>query len=91
MPVKLRHAASGRERHLSSPHDAIASGVVTIPQELQLVPALSIAENLALGDLPTRRAVLDALAPLGVGDIKMPLTTEAVWGAIAAARNSRVA
>src|SRR5271154_1974860 len=45
----------GRPRHLSSPHDAIASGIVTIPQELHLVPALSVAENLALGDLPARR------------------------------------
>ena len=45
----------GRERELASPHDAIAAGIVTIPQELQLVPALSIAENLALGDLPARR------------------------------------
>src|SRR5271167_1759699 len=48
-------AIGGRTRHLSSPHDAIASGVVTIPQELHLVPALSVAENLALGDLPARR------------------------------------
>ena len=45
----------GRECHLSSPHDAIVSGIVTIPQELQLVAALSIAENLALGDPPVRR------------------------------------
>jgi ribose transport system ATP-binding protein len=53
----------GQERHLLSPHDAIAAGVVTIPQELQLVSALSIAENLALGDPPVRRllgvAVID--------------------------------
>jgi ribose transport system ATP-binding protein len=45
----------GRQRHLSSPHDAIVSGIVTIPQELHLVPALSVAENLALGDIPARR------------------------------------
>ena len=45
----------GRDCHLSSPHDAIVAGIVTIPQELQLVPALSIAENLALGDPPVRR------------------------------------
>jgi ribose transport system ATP-binding protein len=48
-------AIGGRPRHLSSPHDAIASGIITIPQELHLVPALSVAENLALGDLPAHR------------------------------------
>jgi ribose transport system ATP-binding protein len=51
----------GRERHFASPHDAIAAGIVTIPQELRLVPALSIAENIALGDLPVRR-----LGPLAI-------------------------
>jgi ribose transport system ATP-binding protein len=45
----------GQERHFATPRDAIAAGVVTIPQELRLVPALSIAENVALGDLPVRR------------------------------------
>src|SRR3954454_20563981 len=45
----------GAARHFSSPRDAIAAGIVTIPQELRLVPALSIAENIALGDLPVRR------------------------------------
>src|SRR5262245_37130247 len=45
----------GEPRHLASPRDAIAAGIVMIPQELRLVPALSIAENLALGDLPVRR------------------------------------
>src|SRR5438045_1425213 len=42
-------------RRFASPHDAIAAGIVTIPQELRLVPALSIAENIALGDLPVRK------------------------------------
>ena len=46
---------SGEERSFASPHDAILSGVVTIPQELRMVPALSIAENIALGHLPTRK------------------------------------
>jgi ribose transport system ATP-binding protein len=46
---------AGEERHFASPRDAIAAGIVTIPQELRLVPALSIAENVALGDLPVRR------------------------------------
>ena len=53
----------GAARHFSSPRDAIAAGIVTIPQELRLVPALSIAENIALGDLPVRR-----FGPLAVVD-----------------------
>jgi ABC-type sugar transport system ATPase subunit len=53
-PDQGRVMIDGREAHLASPHDAIAAGVVAIPQELQLVPALSIAENLALGDPPVR-------------------------------------
>src|SRR5262245_60217859 len=56
-------AVGGEVHHFASPRDAIAAGVATIPQELRLVPALSIAENLALGDPPVRRllgiAVLD--------------------------------
>jgi carbon-monoxide dehydrogenase large subunit len=33
-------------------------------------------------------AVLDALSPLGVTDIDMPLTSEAVWRAIASAKQA---
>ena len=47
----------GRVCHFSGPRDAIAAGIVTIPQELRLVPALSIAENLTLGDTPSRRVL----------------------------------
>jgi ABC-type sugar transport system ATPase subunit len=54
-PDQGRVTIGGRECRLASPHDAIASGVSTIPQELHLVAALSVAENLALGDPPLRR------------------------------------
>jgi ABC-type sugar transport system ATPase subunit len=54
-PDEGRIAIDGRDCHFASPHDAIAAGIATIPQELRLVPALSVAENLALGDLPLRR------------------------------------
>lgn len=47
----------GELRHFASPRAAIAAGVVTIPQEPRLLPALSIAENIALGDLPARRVL----------------------------------
>src|SRR5262245_66164285 len=45
----------GVECHFASPRDAIAAGIVTIPQDLRLVRSLSIAENIVLGDLPVRR------------------------------------
>jgi ABC-type sugar transport system ATPase subunit len=45
----------GKPCHFAGPHAAIAGGIVTIPQELSLVPALSVAENIALGDPPVRR------------------------------------
>jgi ABC-type sugar transport system ATPase subunit len=46
----------GQACRFSSPREAIAAGIVTIPQELRLVPALSVAENMALGDLPVRKS-----------------------------------
>src|SRR5512132_2587060 len=39
----------GVARHLASPRDALAAGIALIPQELQLVASLSVAENIALG------------------------------------------
>jgi ABC-type sugar transport system ATPase subunit len=53
----------GEQCDFASPRDAIAAGIVTIPQELRLVPALSVAENIALGDLPVRR-----FGPLAIVD-----------------------
>src|SRR5215470_10177081 len=47
----------GRPCHFADPRAAIAAGIVTIPQELRLVPALSVAENIALGHPPVRRVV----------------------------------
>jgi ABC-type sugar transport system ATPase subunit len=54
-PDRGQVVVDGIARQFASPHDAIAAGIVTIPQELRLVPALSIAENIALGDLPVHR------------------------------------
>ena len=47
-------AVDGRPCHFGNPHDAIVAGIATIPQELRLVPALSVAENLTLDDPPVR-------------------------------------
>lgn len=54
-PDRGEIAVDGQVRHFIGPRDAIAAGIVTIPQELRLVPALSIAENITLGDPPVRR------------------------------------
>jgi ribose transport system ATP-binding protein len=40
---------SGRPVVFGSPHDADAAGIATIHQELDLVPGLSVAENVFLG------------------------------------------
>ena len=45
----------GQPAQFNSPREAIAGGIVTIPQELRMVPALSIAENLTLGSPPMTR------------------------------------
>ena len=53
-----------------SPHDADAAGIATIHQELDLVPGLSVAENVVLGHEPARlgfsrsRAAQDATRAL---------------------------
>ena len=61
-PTAADSRSTARRCRFGSPHDAIAAGIVTIPQELRLVPALSIAENIALGDPPVRR-----FGPLAAG------------------------
>jgi ribose transport system ATP-binding protein len=50
----------GREIDIRSPRDARAHGVAIIHQELNTVPAMTVAENLSLGHEPrTRLGVLD--------------------------------
>jgi len=44
----------GRHADIQSPRDALARGVRIIYQELNLVPRLSVAENIFLGSVPTR-------------------------------------
>jgi ribose transport system ATP-binding protein len=46
----------GAIREIDSPRTALALGVRTIYQELNLVPCLSVAENIFLGETPTRGA-----------------------------------
>ena len=45
---------NGQPVDISGPRDALALGIRVIYQELNLVPQLSVAENIFLGALPTR-------------------------------------
>src|SRR5438876_911874 len=46
---------AGREVAFATPQAADAAGIATIYQELDLVPGLSVAENIVLGHEPSRR------------------------------------
>jgi len=48
VPVRLR-----------GPGHALRMGIAAVPQELPLVPGLSVAENIFFGDLPRRRGIVD--------------------------------
>ena len=74
----------GREVHFTSPRDALAAGVGMVHQELAFCTNLSVAENLCLGALPTRRGLVarddmarrasSMLAEIGVElDVERPL------------------
>ncbi len=45
--------------HFNSPSEAYAKGIITVYQEMSLVPGLSVAENIFLGRLPVRNMVID--------------------------------
>ncbi len=48
----------GREVRFDNPRDALAAGVGMVHQELAFCLNLSVAENLLLGDIPTRRGLV---------------------------------
>ncbi|MCQ8783071.1 L-arabinose ABC transporter ATP-binding protein AraG [Mangrovibrevibacter kandeliae] len=48
----------GTPQRFGSTRDAFAAGVAVVHQELQLVPNLSVAENLRLGHFPARAGVV---------------------------------
>ncbi len=76
-------AVAGREIHPRSPADALRAGVGTVYQEVNLLPNLSIAENLFMGRQPgrfgligggTRRRAAEIMRGYGVGiDVRRTL------------------
>jgi ribose transport system ATP-binding protein len=82
-PDEGRMEFDGRPIVLPSPRSANAAGIVCIFQELSLMPDLSVADNIAISNPPTRFGMIDrraqrrfaeaALARAGAEDIH-PLT-----------------
>jgi galactofuranose transport system ATP-binding protein len=75
----------GRPIHPASPREAEAAGIATVYQEVNLIPDLSVAENICLGRQPTRGGCIRwgavrerarrALARLGLAlDVNRPLS-----------------
>ena len=58
-PDTGRIILDGRELPLGSIHEAFAAGIRIVHQELAQCPNLSVAENLSLHALPTKRGLLD--------------------------------
>ncbi|TDD13685.1 sugar ABC transporter ATP-binding protein [Kribbella turkmenica] len=62
----------GEEIEIRSPGDAVAHGIAIIHQELNTVPTMTVAENLALGREPrTRYGVLDRRAMVASARAKL--------------------
>ncbi len=61
-PDAGRILVDGEPRRLHTARDAERLGIATIHQELNLVPALSVAENVLLGRPPRRFGVIDRRA-----------------------------
>jgi ABC-type sugar transport system ATPase subunit/ribose/xylose/arabinose/galactoside ABC-type transport system permease subunit len=73
-------AVEGAVRSFGSPRDALGAGIAVIPQELQLVASLTVAENIGLGREPLgpsgwvdraalHRAAREQLDVVGAGHI----------------------
>ena len=86
MPDKGSIFLGGEQVHFRSPQDAQHAGIHTIYQELSLVPSLSVAENIFLGELPMKGPVVDwarmksqaegALARIGFDlDVRRPVSS----------------
>ncbi|MFE5409367.1 sugar ABC transporter ATP-binding protein [Microbacterium sp. NPDC056569] len=50
---------AGHVVRFASPHDAQAAGISTVYQEIDLLPNVSVAENIALGREPRRAGMID--------------------------------
>lgn len=57
-PDSGKYLIDGQECHFKAPQEAIAAGVSIIYQERQIIPYLSVAENLYMEEIPINKAHL---------------------------------
>lgn len=53
-PDEGKYIINGEEKHFQTPKEAIAGGVSVIYQERQILPEMTVAENIFLGDWPRK-------------------------------------
>lgn len=56
-PDQGRILIDGKPVVFASPSEALKAGIIVIPQEMQVVPAQTVAENVLLGQLPSKRVL----------------------------------
>lgn len=94
-PDAGRILVDGNPVHISDPRAAEALGIATIHQELNLVPSLSIAENVVLGRFPTRLGVVSrprarAIAREALDAVGLPLDVDTPVGRLGIAQQQLV-
>ncbi len=78
-PDEGQYLINGKEAHFKNPHEAIEAGISIIYQERQILPQLSIAENIYLGRMPANKlGVIDnrkanKMAAEIIADFGLPL------------------
>jgi ABC-type sugar transport system ATPase subunit len=78
-----KYLIDGTERNFKDPREAIKSGVSVIYQERQIIPYLSVAENIFMEDIPTNRAglvnfsLLNSKAQGIINEFKLPFAATA--------------
>jgi ABC-type sugar transport system ATPase subunit len=77
-PDSGKYLINGNERHFKNPREAIHAGVGVIYQERQIVPYLTVAENIFMEDIPVNKfgfmnkRELTTKAQAIINDFKLP-------------------
>lgn len=78
-PDSGKYLINGEEKHFKSPHEAIGAGISIIYQERQIVPYLTVAENILMEDIPVGKnrmidfKKLNSRAQEIINEFKLPI------------------